>query len=281
MTMPQDWPYRHAGRMIRAAPHDWWVVDAGTGPTLLLLHGAGGSTHSFRTLLPLLTPHYRCIAIDLPGQGFTRAGSRRFNLDAMAADITSLCRAQNWQPMAIIGHSAGAAIALRMAELTPPKTVIGINAALGTFDGLAGLLFPALARGFALIPFLPTAIARLWGNPARVGQLLNATGSAIDAAGRAQYLTLVQSPTHVDGTLGMMSQWNLTPLVSRLNALQTPALLLTGTNDTTVPPRVSRAITPRMPHATYAELPHLGHLAHEEAADQIAAVILPWLAQHL
>jgi magnesium chelatase accessory protein len=278
--IPQDWPNRAQGRMIRAAHHDWWVIDAGSGPTLLFLHGAGGSTHSFRNLLPLLTPHYRCIAIDLPGQGFTRAGSRRFNLDAMAADIATLCAAQDWHPEAIIGHSAGAAIALRMAELTPPKTVIGINAALGTFDGLAGTLFPMLARGFALIPFLPTAIARLWGNPTRVNQLLDATGSTLDPAGRAQYLTLVQSPTHIDGTLGMMSQWNLTPLVARLNALQTPTLLLTGANDRTVPPRVSRAITPRMPQATYAELPNLGHLAHEEAADQVASHILPWLAQH-
>ena len=279
--IPKDWPHRAEGRMIRHAPHDWWVINAGSGPTLLLIHGAGGSTHSFRNLLPQLMPHYRCIVIDLPGQGFTRAGSRRFTLDAMAADLVSLSQSQNWQPTAIIGHSAGAAIALRMAELMPLKAVIGINAALGTFDGLAGTLFPMLARGFALIPFLPTAIARLWGNPARVNQLLDATGSTIDAAGRAQYLTLVQSPTHIDGTLGMMSQWNLTPLVSRLHDLQTPTLLLTGANDTTVPPRVSQSAAHRMPRATCTELPNLGHLAHEEAADQVAGVIVPWLAQHL
>jgi magnesium chelatase accessory protein len=279
--IPVNWPYRALGRMIRVAPHDWWVIDAGTGPTLLLLHGAGGSTHSFRNLLPLLTPHYRCIVVDLPGQGFTRAGNRRFTLDAMATDLVALSQSQNWNPQAIIGHSAGAAIALRMAELTPINAVIGINAALGTFDGLAGLLFPALAKGFALIPFLPTGISRLWGNATRVNQLLDATGSNLEPAGRAQYLHLVQSATHVDGTLGMMSQWNLTPMVARLKDLQTPTLLLTGAADTTVPPRVSRAITPRMPQATYQELPNLGHLVHEEAADQVADLILPWLAQHL
>jgi magnesium chelatase accessory protein len=273
-SMPKDWPYRDQGRMIRHAPHDWWVVEAGSGPTVLLLHGAGGSTHSFRNLLPLLTPHYRCIVIDLPGQGFTRAGSRRFGLDAMAADLVALTTAQGWEPKAIIGHSAGAAIALRMAELTPLNAVVGINAALGTFDGLAGLLFPALARGFALIPFLPAGIARLWGNPSRVDQLLDATGSRIDAAGRAQYLHLVKSPAHVDGTLGMMSQWNL-------NDLATPTLLLTGAADTTVAPRVSQAAARRMPQATAVNLPNLGHLAHEEAPDQTAGIILPWLAQHV
>jgi magnesium chelatase accessory protein len=278
--IPKDWPHRTLGRMIRHAPHDWWVIDAGSGPTLLLIHGAGGSTHSFRNLLPLLMPHYRCIVIDLPGQGFTRAGSRRFTLDAMAADLVSLSQAQNWQPTAIIGHSAGAAIALRIAELMPLNAVVGINAALGTFEGLAGTLFPMLARSFALIPFLPSAISRLWGNPARVDSLLASTGSTIDAAGRAQYLTLVQMPAHIDGTLGMMSQWNLTPLVSRLHDLQTPTLLLTGAHDKTVPPRVSHSAAHRLPRATSADLPKLGHLAHEEAADQVADVIVPWLAQH-
>jgi magnesium chelatase accessory protein len=277
MTPPPDWPFRDRGRTIRAARHDWWVMADGSGPTILLLHGAGGSGHSFRGLLPRLTPHFHCITPDLPGQGFTGAGSRRFGLDPMAADLADLCAHQNWQPQAIIGHSAGAAIALRLAEIMPIRAVIGLNAALGTFDGLAGTLFPMLARGFALIPFLPAAISRLWGNPARVNGLLDGTGSTLDAAGRAQYLRLVQSAAHIDGTLGMMSQWNLTPLVSRLGHLATPTLLLTGSQDRTVPPRISRDVAARMPAAQHVDLPGLGHLAHEEDAGAVTGVILPWL----
>ncbi len=282
MTPPPDWPNRDKARHIRAARHDWWVVEdgpkAGTAATLLLLHGAGGSGHSFRALLPHLTPHFRCIVPDLPGQGFTRAGSRgRFGLEPMAADLMALCVHQGWQPQAIIGHSAGAAIALRMAEDMPLRAVIGINAALGTFDGLAGTLFPMLARGFAMIPFLPAAISRLWGNPARVNSLLDGTGSSLDAAGRAQYLALVQSARHIDGTLGMMSQWNLTPLIARIAQQKTPTLLITGSQDRTVPPRISRDVAARMTAAQYTDLPGLGHLAHEEDAAAVADVLLPWL----
>jgi magnesium chelatase accessory protein len=278
MMPPADWPGRDKGRHIRAAHHDWWVMEDGTGPTILLLHGAGGSGHSFRTLLPLLTPHFHCITPDLPGQGFTRAGSsRRYGLDPTAADLTALCAVMGWQPRAIIGHSAGAAVALRMAEDMPLNAVIGINAALGTFDGLAGTLFPMLARGFALIPFLPSAISRLWGNPARVNDLLDGTGSTLDAAGRAQYLRLVQMPSHIEGSLGMMSQWNLTPLIARLAQLKTPTLLITGAQDRTVPPRISRDAAARMIDGRYVELPGLGHLAHEEDAMAVTDVMLPWL----
>jgi magnesium chelatase accessory protein len=282
MTPPADWPNRAKGRHIRTRPHDWWVVEDGTGPTILLLHGAGGSGHSFAPLLPYLTPHYRCIVPDLPGQGFTRAGARgRFGLDPTADDLATLCDLNGFLPAAIIGHSAGAAVALRLSELIPVKAVVGINAALGTFDGLAGTLFPMLARGFAMIPFLPNIIARTWGNAARVDGLLDGTGSKIGDAGRAQYLTLVKMPSHIDGTLGMMSQWNLTPMVSRLSANATPTLLLTGANDRTVPPRISRDVAARMQAGRYEELGGLGHLAQEEAPEVVAGVLLDWLGGQL
>jgi magnesium chelatase accessory protein len=282
MTPPDDWPNRSKGRHIRTRPHEWWVVADGAGPTILLLHGAGGSGHSFAPLLPLLTPHYRCIIPDLPGQGFTRAGARgRFGLDPTANDLATLCDLNGWQPAAIIGHSAGAALALRLSELIPLQGVIGINAALGTFDGLAGTLFPMLARGFAMIPFLPNIIARTWGNAPRVNGLLDGTGSKLGPAARAEYLNLVQMPSHIDGTLGMMSQWNLTPMVARLTANQTQTLLITGAADRTVPPRISRDVAARMPAARYVELPGLGHLAHEEAPETVANILMPWLAQNI
>jgi magnesium chelatase accessory protein len=282
MTPPAHWPNRDKGRHIRTRPHDWWVVEAGAGPTILLLHGAGGSGHSFAPLLPYLTPHYRCIIPDLPGQGFTRAGARgRFGLDPTADDLATLCDLNAFAPAAIIGHSAGAAIALRLSEILPLQGVVGINAALGTFEGLAGTLFPMLARGFASIPFLPSVIARTWGNAARVDGLLAGTGSTLGPEGRAQYLTLVKSPTHIDGALGMMSQWNLTPLVARLGSNPVPTLLITGDKDRTVPPRISRDVAARMPAGRHVELSGLGHLAHEEAPAGVAAVILPWLAKQL
>jgi magnesium chelatase accessory protein len=282
MTPPAHWPNRAHARHIRTRPHDWWVIDSGTGPTILLLHGAGGSGHSFAPLLPYLSPHYRCIVPDLPGQGFTRAGARgRFGLDPTADDLASLCDLNHWHPTAIIGHSAGAAIALRLSELISIQAVIGINAALGTFEGLAGTLFPMLARGFAAIPFLPNVIARTWGNATRVNGLLDGTGSQLGPEARAQYLTLVQSPAHIDGALGMMSQWNLTPLVSRLHTNPTPTLLITGARDSTVPPRISRDVAARMPAAQYVEVPALGHLAHEEAPEGCANLILSYLTQNI
>jgi magnesium chelatase accessory protein len=280
--MPVDWPFRSYARRVKSRPHDWCLLDIGQGPVILLLHGAGGSGHSFRNLIPLLSPHYRLIVPDLPGQGFTRAGSRsRFGLDPMAEDLVELCTTLQVQPAAVIGHSAGAAIALRLAELMPLKTVAGINAALGTFEGAAGVMFPLLARVLAVTPFIPQVVSRLWGNEATVNRLLASTGSPLDAHGQAQYIALVKDAAHVEGTLGMMAQWRLDALMSRLPSQKTPILLIASTGDRAVPARVSADAARHVPSIRYAELPNYGHLVHEEAATEVAALLLPWLSEHV
>lgn len=281
--MPGDWPNRSFARRVSSGSHDWCVLDMGSGPVVLLLHGAGGSGHSFRNLIPLLAPHYRVIVPDLPGQGFTRTGARgRFGLDAMAADLAALCRTEGLAPVAIIGHSAGGAIALRMAEMMKSAPcVIGIYAAFGEFEGAAGVLFPLMAKVLALLPLIPTVVSRLWGTAARVQGLLASTGSKIEPAGRAQYLTLVQDAGHIEGTLGMMAQWRLEGLVARFVAIANPVLLLASSGDRAVPARISQNAAAKLPGAEGVVLPRFGHLVHEEAAEAVAAVILPWMDRQL
>lgn len=276
--IPADWPFRDASQHIRSGSHLWHVQEIGAGPVILLLHGAGGATHSFRHLIPLLTPDYRVIAVDLPGQGFTTLGNRtRCNLDAMAEDLAALITQKGWHPIAIIGHSAGAAVALRLAEITPTMTVIGINAALGGFDGVAGWLFPALANLLARLPLVPQLFSKLAGTPRQVQQLLASTGSRIDAAGEAQYLHLLRQPGHVAATLAMMAQWNLDGLLHRLPRQKVPCLLITASADRAVPPAVSQRAAAQMPDAEWINLPRFGHLVQEEAPEQVAALIHDFL----
>ena len=279
--MPADWPFRAVSQTIACAPHRWHVQVVGKGPTLLLLHGAGGATQSWRGLAPLLAERYRVVMPDLPGQGFTRPGRRdRFGLDAMAQDIASLCTQAGWQPAAVVGHSAGGALALRLAEMMPLRAVIGINAALGPFDGLAGLLFPFLARALTVTPFVPTLFARLTGTTARVTSLLASTGSDIGPEGIEFYRRLVASPDHVEGTLAMMAQWRLDELLERFVTIAVPTLLIAATGDRTVPPAVSSRAARQLPGGSYQALPG-GHLVHEETPQAVAGMILPFLARHL
>jgi magnesium chelatase accessory protein len=272
----EGWPNARASRFVDSRPHRWHLQEMGQGPVLLLIHGAGGAAMSFRDLMPELARHFRAVAVDLPGHGMTRMGTRlRQGLDTMAEDLAALLAHEALAPEIIVGHSAGAAVALRLAQVLrpPPRGVVGINAALGTFKGVAGWLFPALAKMLALNPLTAHAVARLSSSEASVRALLKGTGSAPDAAMVRLYRRLVADPAHVDGTLAMMAQWQLGPLLDQLPGLAVPVLLITGENDRVVRPEVSDEVAARLPRARVVHLAGLGHLAHEEAPGAVVRVV--------
>ena len=274
-TDAQDWPLAEHSRLILHRPHRWHVQELGQGPLILLIHGAGGATHSYRHLAPILAKTHRVIAVDLPGQGFTQLGAQqRCGLDHMAEDLLALCRHEGWKPARIVGHSAGAAIALRMWELgaRPENGIVGINAALGNFKGVAGWLFPMMARALAVTPFSASVFA---GTATRNGvrNLIEGTGSKLTPEGLELYFRLASDRTHVDATLSMMAQWQLDGLLARLHQIETPVHLITGSADKAVPPQVSTDAVGRLPEAQLSVLPQLGHLAHEENAEAVANVI--------
>ncbi|TDL75239.1 alpha/beta fold hydrolase [Palleronia sediminis] len=279
--LPPDWPLAEYSGTATVGAHRWHVQVLGTGPAVLLLHGTGASTHSWRGVAPLLADHARVVMVDLPGHGFTRAtGPERASLPAMADDLALLLQRLGIAPDIVVGHSAGAAIALWMA-LAAPETirgVVGFNAALSPFRGAAGWVFPVLARTLVRAPGVPFLASRALGLPGQVSGLLASTGSRIDSAGRRQYRQLVSDRRHVAGALAMMAAWDVGRLSERLPTLACPVLLATGSRDGSVPPENSREAAARLPMGAWRDLGALGHLAHEERPDLAAGIILGMLS---
>lgn len=274
-----DWPNASLSRRINGPIHRWHVQEVGVGKTVLLLHGAGGSTHSFRDLLLQLSTQYHVIALDLPGHGFTQLGARhRSGLDLMAKDIAALCIQEGWAPDVIVGHSAGAAVAFQLAapdllQREYPHIVIGINAALSEFKGIAGLLFPTMAKTLAALPFTARLFSGASSNPARVEALINSTGSILNAQGLELYRKLIADQNHVDGTLLMMAQWQLRPLLNQLSKHKGDAYFIVGDRDRTVLPHVSEDAAEIIPNAKVHYILGSGHLAHEEQPIDVASII--------
>ena len=277
------WPNAQHSRFIEAAGHRWHVQDAGVGPCLLLLHGAGASTHTWRRLLPDLARDFRVVAPDLPGQGFTRLGDRRCSLNEMSADLATLLAAQGLAPDVIVGHSVGAAIGLRLALDLParPKAAICINAALEDFRGPARSVFPALAQILSLTPLPAYAFSRAARLPSTVRQAIATTGSVIDATGLDLYRWLLMDSGHVDATLCMMAHWRLDELLADLPRLGLPTLFMVGVNDRAVPPDTSFRASRRIKGSRVEAFPGLGHLLHEEAPDLSARAVREFLSSEV
>jgi magnesium chelatase accessory protein len=270
-----DWPHRETSRFLRAAGLRWHVQEMGTGPAVLLLHGAGGASFSWRGVAPRLADGMRVIVPDLPGHAFTDQPRRgAMTLPAVAAALGELMRVMEAEPAIIAGHSAGAAMAAQMAldGRAAPAAIVSFNGAFLPFPGLAGRAFPAIAKALALNPFAPRALA--WGASRQaVDGMMEQGGAEIDAEGRRLYRMLLSRASHVGAALDMLAAWDLPPLVRRLPELTCRLELLFGELDRAVPPSVAVDVAARAPHARLVEMPGLGHLAHEQRPDIAAAAI--------
>jgi len=278
---PEDWPGRAYSRVVPCKPHRWHVQSVGSGRDVLLIHGAGASCHSWARLAPLLAQSCRVIMVDLPGHGFTRSPKGRSRLPDVAADLGALAKQEGWSPRMLIGHSAGAAIALEMVRQgqAAPDGVVVINGALEDFDGPAGWLFPIMAKMLALNPFTGFLISQGRSGAAQVRRLIASTGSNLDDEALALYSRLIQRKSHVDGTLAMMAQWSLEALTRALPDLAVPTLFIHGDMDGAVPVRLARRAAEAMPHAELIVLPGVGHLAQEEQPHQVANDIFRFCAK--
>jgi magnesium chelatase accessory protein len=270
------WPLREFSRFVADGELRWHVQQLGTGPVLLLVHGTGASTHSWRTLAPLLAQRFAVTAIDLPGHGFT-AGTPRggMSLPAISAALGSLLRVLALPPALAIGHSAGAAIVCRMAldGLIAPRGLVSLNGALLRPLSLEWKLFTPLAQLLALSPLPSRFFAWAARDRVAVERLIASTGSTLQPVDVELYSRLVRSPGHADGALRMMAHWDLDALERELPRLKPPLTMIVGAGDRTVPPGEALRVQRLLPATKIVTLPGLGHLAHEERADLVADAI--------
>jgi len=277
-----DWPNREASQFVEAAGIRWHVQRMGAGPPLLLIHGTGAATHSWRDLAPILARQFSVVALDLPGHGFTRSPPvHRLSLPGMAADISQLLRTLDVAPEIVVGHSAGAAILARMCldGRIAPRLLVSLNGAFMPFGGVAHNLLSPLTRLLVANPLVPRLFAWQASHAGAVQRLIQNTGSTIDARGIALYGKLVRSPGHVTAALQMMANWQLQPLLHDLPRLQPTLLLIAAEADRSISPDVARQVRDILAPAIIERLPGLGHLAHEEQPAMIADLIIGYAAR--
>lgn len=275
---PADWPNAAMGQRVRAGGIDWYVQRAGEGPVLLLLHGTGSATHSWRDMLPDAAQHFRVVAPDLPGHGFTKGRpTGGLTMPAIARAVAALCKEMAVSPDLIVGHSAGAAIAFRIVldGFAEPQGVVALAPALLPFPGIAQHLFPTMAKLMFVNPFAPHIFASVARQPGAVERFLaRSTGSHIDAAGLRAYSRLFGDAGHCAGVLAMMADWDLVPLKRDLPRAAVRALVVHGSKDAAIPVSAVREAAALIPGAEIDIVEGLGHLLHEERATETLARIL-------
>ncbi len=279
----RDWPNRAFSRFVSAGGLRWHVQRMGQGPVLLLIHGTGAATHSWRDLATLLASHFTLVAPDLPGHGFTQTPSARgLSLPGMARSLEALLEELETPPDLVLGHSAGAAILARMCldAAIAPRALISINGALLPLRGLAGHWFSPAAKLLAANPLIPRLFSWQAQSPRAVERLVDSTGSRLDPRGVELYRRLISTPGHVSATIGMMANWDLELMARELPRLQIPLVLVAAEGDLTVRPAEAERVRGLLPDAETILLAGLGHLAHEERPSLVASLVLSIAARY-
>jgi len=110
-------PYR--SRTVPIHGHQVSYRMAGTGPTIVLIHGIAGSSTTWRAVMPALSEHYTVIAPDLLGHGQSAKPRGDYSLGAYASGIRDLLAVLGHEHVTLVGHSLGGGVAMQFAYQFP------------------------------------------------------------------------------------------------------------------------------------------------------------------
>lgn len=254
----------------------WGEQDA-PGGAVLLVHGLGGSTYSWRHTAPALAAEgCRVVAVDLPGFGWS---DRRPGLDhtpeGRAALLWALLdQADPGQKWHLVGHSMGGAAVAAMA-LQNPLRVESITLA-------AGALYPhrsAFARAAMALPpvhqWVKVLAPRLFLGRAKVSQMLT---RAYGRPPLEEEIDAYHLPFTVAGSDTVLADLFASPSSltgpALLAGLDIPVLLLWGENDSVVPLEQGERLAADIPGATLSVIPGHGHCPMETAHAQFSDLLL-------
>ena len=256
------------------------LLGGESGPVLLLLHGTGCTAESWLQLGEILAHDFRIVAPDLPGHGGSeKRGRGSFSPQRMAMALAGLLAELGLEADYIVGHSAGAAIAVEglvSGELSA-KRLVALNPALRPFKGLQGLAFSGSAKLLSLLPVVPELIAGRGRDRSAVARLLRDVGSELPPEALARYAKVFGDPEHIRAVLMMMAEWDLDRIAAAWPRLETTTLLLGGRQDRAVPAWQVRQFAEQLPGSRCEFVEDGGHLLHEEQPEAIAARIRAFL----
>src|SRR3954451_20010447 len=118
-------------------------------PAVVLVHGLGGSHLNWDLFAPLLTPHARVWALDLPGFGRSEPGARKASVAANAAALHRFLDEVVGEPAVLVGNSMGGMLSI-LTTGERPEAVTGLVLLDPAIPGPRRALDPLVALMFAI-----------------------------------------------------------------------------------------------------------------------------------
>jgi len=257
-------------------------------PVLILLHGFGASTFSWREVTGPLAKAGTVIAYDRPAFGLTErpmpgswSGASPYGAQANVDLLFGLMDALKIEKAVLVGNSAGGTVAVQAALQSPARVsaLVLVDAAVYAAGGTRfGIMAPFVdtPQMNRVGPYLSRTLAgpqgtefirTAWHDPSRITDEITAG---------------YRKPLRVDNW--DIALWEFTKagsgneeLASRLKALRLPVLVITGDDDRIIPTEMSVQLGKDIPGAQTVIIPNAGHLPHEETPQEFLQAVETFL----
>jgi pimeloyl-ACP methyl ester carboxylesterase len=263
--------------------HRICYVDEGEGPTLLLIHGLGGSIQNWEPVIDFFRHDYRVIALDLPGFGKSEIVDGDYGLDFFARHIRGLLAELGTGSASVAGHSLGGLISLHLVLNHPDMVenlVLVDNAGSHDFSEIMKRALRNLPRGlikrFLLFFISHLARIRVFRRAAGVQNVNQYTDALI-----ANAVALADRPD-IDAYLDAYIDTARTALnVSyndRLAEISKPTLIVWGQNDLTISLKVGQGENKKIKGSFLVSIPRADHVVQLDQPEMFNAAVARFLA---
>jgi pimeloyl-ACP methyl ester carboxylesterase len=251
--------------------------DEGTGEALLLVHGMGGSSNTWRGVIPLLAKKYRVIAPDLLGHGESDKPRGDYSVGAFAVLLRDLLDALDVSRVTVVGHSLGGGIAMQFAHQHRQYCERLVLISSGGFGGDVGrvLRLLSLPGSELVLPVIASRPAVAAGNALRAlmgsSDRFKARPSLSNRDNRQAFLRTLRSVVDFRGQA-----------VCALNRLGfhgvLPALIISGDEDRVIPVEHARAAHRMLPDSRLHIMSGVHHHPPTEGPETVARLIDEFVA---
>ncbi len=261
-------------------------------PTMILLHGFGASTFSWREVMAPLSDHGMVIAYDRPAFGLTSRplpgewqGMNPYSVEGNIALLVELMDRLGVKQAILIGNSAGGRLAMQMA-LAHPERVSGlilVDAAIYQGGGVQSSILRALMNTPHLNRIGPYLLRSAFAG--EQGQSLISMAWHDPSKLTPEIIEGYRKPLHMENWDRAL--WEFTKAGSgsedlslRFNELSMPVLVVTGDDDRIVPTSLSLQLAEDIPQAQLVVFSSCGHVPQEECPDQFLRAVEDFLGKN-
>jgi pimeloyl-ACP methyl ester carboxylesterase len=280
---------RHTHHYTRVNGVRLHYVEAGEGPTVVLLHGFPETHRSWDLQVPFLVAQgFRVIAPDLRGYGESERPRSGYDLSTLVADVVGLCREVSPEPVRLVGHDWGGALTWLVAERHPElvtHTVVIACAHPALLERALLTDSQQLRKSWYMLFFQLPVVPELWlaRNGARnLGARFRRTPGA-DRAPRSVVEASRAAVGRVASLAGPLAYYRsalragaarlLRRAPPALPRVQVPVTLLWGEHDACFVRELGEAHAPFAAELELHVLEGTGHFAHQEDPERVNALL--------